>query len=235
MQEQTKRPARTVRFSGEAVPRALDRGCSPAGVHPSLPRLSFLPLALLVTVACGRTAPPPPDPPEDGQSRVTAEPAVAPDAAAATRETASLCGADERVFFSCTTIRDGRLISLCAARGLDERRGYLQYRFGSPGAVELEFPAERRHPRGSFEYSRYTRPRVTYLSIEFDVERLRFSLRQESDHDQEPPVQESALTVSERDRGADARPVAEHRCREPVQGSLMELEEILHEPAGEPL
>src|ERR1044071_2779627 len=60
----------------------------------------------------------------------------------------SLCARTEQIIFSCLTKRSGssspttpaKIVSLCASRDLDKERGYLQYRYGLPGKVELEFP-----------------------------------------------------------------------------------------------
>src|SRR4051794_2514507 len=55
----------------------------------------------------------------------------------------SLCAKDERIIFSCPIKRPAKIVSVCASRDLTSDRGYLQYRFGLPYKVELEFPKER--------------------------------------------------------------------------------------------
>src|SRR5438128_10829064 len=55
----------------------------------------------------------------------------------------SLCAKDERIIFSCITKRAAKIVSLCASKDLTNDRGYLQYRFGLPGKIELEFPKSR--------------------------------------------------------------------------------------------
>jgi hypothetical protein len=52
----------------------------------------------------------------------------------------TLCRADEDVLFSCTAAK--KLISVCASKALAADHGYLQYRFGSPGKVELAIPSD---------------------------------------------------------------------------------------------
>lgn len=88
-------------------------------------------------------------------------------AAAAETAQTTHCATSEQVVFACP-VRSGKIVSVCASRDLDERTGYLQYRFGRPGAVELEFPAERSGSQARFEYAHYFRAR-------FELEELRFS------------------------------------------------------------
>ena len=61
-----------------------------------------------------------------------------------------LCEKEEQVVFACQ-LKKQKVVSLCASAKLDQRAGYLQYRFGVPGKPpELEYPALRSHPRGQF-------------------------------------------------------------------------------------
>src|SRR5882762_6235267 len=49
----------------------------------------------------------------------------------------SLCAKDERIIFSCPVKRPAKMVSVCASKDLTSHRGYLQYRFGLPGNIEL--------------------------------------------------------------------------------------------------
>jgi hypothetical protein len=63
----------------------------------------------------------------------------------------TLCQPGENVVESC--VAGARTVSLCASGTISATEGYLQYRIGKPGALELEFPATRQHPRGLFTYN----------------------------------------------------------------------------------
>jgi len=105
---------------------------------------------LLLALATGCT----PDAPAG--AGVASEPSVA-DAAtaeatmfsvAADRPTArrqSMCAARESVLFSCET-EAGKRASLCVSRDAGVDRGYVYYAYGSPGKLELVFPAGERPP-----------------------------------------------------------------------------------------
>jgi hypothetical protein len=81
----------------------------------------------------------------------------------------SLCTKDERIIFSCPIKRPARIVSVCASKDLTSDRGYLQYRFGLPAKVELEFPKERNGSQQKFQYSHYFRARVDRTEISFTV------------------------------------------------------------------
>lgn len=51
------------------------------------------------------------------------------------------CAADEQTLFACPA--GTRTLAVCAAPDLDAARGWLQYRYGRAGAVELRLPTER--------------------------------------------------------------------------------------------
>jgi len=81
----------------------------------------------------------------------------------------SLCAKDERVIFSCPIKRPAKIVSVCASKDLTSDRGYIQYRFGLPAKVELEFPKERDGSQQKFQYSHYFRAKVDQTEITFTV------------------------------------------------------------------
>jgi hypothetical protein len=54
----------------------------------------------------------------------------------------TLCLSAEENVFSCHTATK-KMISVCASKDMAADHGYLQYRFGSPGKVEVVVPADR--------------------------------------------------------------------------------------------
>ena len=55
----------------------------------------------------------------------------------------TLCQKDEVTFFNCEIKGSAKVASLCGSPQLDAHRGYVQYRFGRVGKIELTFPQER--------------------------------------------------------------------------------------------
>src|SRR6185503_12999879 len=79
----------------------------------------------------------------------------------------SLCENTEKVVFSCGIAKPAKIVSLCSSKELTKDRGYLQYRFGLPGKIELEFPKEREQTQSAFKYSHYFRAQFDQTEISF--------------------------------------------------------------------
>lgn len=142
----------------------------------------------------------------------------------------SLCERNEQVVFSCVMQKSAKFLSICTSKQFDQQNGYVQYRFGQPDKIELEFPAERKNTQSAFGYDRYTRPLVTYLSLRFESNGYKYSIHQDSNAEEKPPANSSYLNVTAPD--ANAKPT-EMKCRLPVIGSLMLLEDAVPRSEGE--
>ena len=79
----------------------------------------------------------------------------------------TLCAKTERVIFACVLRRPAKIVSVCASKDLTRDTGYVQYRFGSPGKVELEYPKDRTGTQQKFEYTHYMRALVDLNEINF--------------------------------------------------------------------
>jgi hypothetical protein len=63
-------------------------------------------------------------------------------------DAATLCGASEKVVFSCSNGQ--KTVSICAAPPKATPNSSLHYRFGTPGKVELSFPSAERKASDAF-------------------------------------------------------------------------------------
>src|SRR6187401_870618 len=72
----------------------------------------------------------------------------------------TLCEQTEKIVFSCPIVNSRKIVSLCSSKELTKEKGYLQYRFGVPGKIELEFPNQREQTPKAFKYSHYFRAQV---------------------------------------------------------------------------
>lgn len=97
----------------------------------------------------------------------------------------SLCTSDEKVIFSCT-LKSSRIVSLCSSRELTKDAGYLQYRFGLPGKIELEFPKEREKSQQAFKYSHYFRAQVDLTEISFTSDGYQYSIFDDYNGEERP-------------------------------------------------
>ena len=136
----------------------------------------------------------------------------------------TLCDRNEQIVFSCAMQKSAKVLSICTSRQLNSESGYVQYRFGLPGKIELEFPSERVKSQSAFGYTRYTRPLVTLLTLRFESNGHKYSIHQDSNAEEKPPVNYSYITITSPDPNTKQ---VEMTCRQPVQGSLMLLEDIV--------
>lgn len=136
----------------------------------------------------------------------------------------SLCSQGERVVWSCETVKERKIASLCSSKDLDKTRGYLQYRYGRMGQVELEFPRERANTQAAFKYSRYTRPLVTFLKVEFVNNGFTYTISDDDNEEEKPARRDASITVTP--SGTNAKETS-LRCRLPLTGSLMTLEDAV--------
>lgn len=133
----------------------------------------------------------------------------------------SLCAASEQTIWSCTTTRN-KLASVCASKDLTADRGYVQYRFGILGKVELEFPAERKDSQKSFKYSRYTRPLVTMLTLSFANGGFAYEIHDDDNSEEKPAVRAASVDIKNGEKQ-----VSSVVCKLPFKGSLMALEDLV--------
>jgi len=149
----------------------------------------------------------------------------APAAASVSKaKTVSLCAPSERVLWSCEIRGQRKFASLCASKELDQSRGYVQYRFGRPNQVELEFPNARPNSQRAFKYSRYTRPLVTYLSLRFERGGASYTISDDYNDEEKPARRDASIMV--KPAGATTKE-STLKCKLPVTGSLSQLEDIV--------
>ncbi|WP_333676241.1 hypothetical protein [Dyella sp.] len=119
----------------------------------------------------------------------------------------SLCRPPEKTYYSCNTTHH-KIISLCGALP-----NALQYRFGSPGKVELQYPARAKDGTKLMRYTYYFRFRTNYTEVVFDHDNYNYTV---FDYDEGDGSRSAGVRVT----GSDA---VEHeiKCKEPVEGDLV--------------
>jgi hypothetical protein len=110
-------------------------------------------------------------------------------------QTSSLCAAGEKVIFSCPLKRPAKIVSLCASTKLTKTEGYLQYRFGIPGNVELEYPKERTPAANAFHYSHYFRAQVDLTEITFSIDGYGYKVFNDFNGEEKPAISDQGVTV----------------------------------------
>ncbi|MGH8558250.1 MAG: hypothetical protein ACRESZ_12470 [Methylococcales bacterium] len=99
----------------------------------------------------------------------------------------------------------------------------MQYRFGTVGKLEFEFPKMQSDTQKSFTYSRYTRPLVTRLTLTFENAGFIYEIHDDDESDVEPPVQYASIDIT----NSESRDISTIDCKWPTTGSLIKLEDIV--------
>lgn len=144
--------------------------------------------------------------------------------AAPKSQSLSLCRDEEQVMFSCVVTPGARITSLCASSTLDHRRGYLQYRYGKPGAIELQFPEARANTQLAFRYAHYFRAQVDRTEISFDNRDYRYTLFDYFEGDAKPAIITAGVRVSK--HGTKGQQI-ELLCHGKPTGKLGGLETVV--------
>jgi len=108
----------------------------------------------------------------------------------------SLCAKDERIIFSCPVKRLAKIVSVCASKDLTSERGYLQYRFGLPGKIELEFPRDRTGTQQEFQYTHYFRAQFDLTEINFTIDGYQYQVFDDYNGEERPAISTQGVSVT---------------------------------------
>jgi hypothetical protein len=151
---------------------------------------------------------------------------------ASNRQASSLCRDEEQVIFSCAVNPGERIVSLCASSVVDHRRGYLQYRYGKPGAVDMQFPQARANTQRAFRYAHYFRAQVDRTEVSFDNHGYRYTIFHYYEGDVTPATTDAGVRVSK--HGA-TEPQTELQCHGNIQKTLGRLDSVIPRDHDNPL
>jgi hypothetical protein len=146
----------------------------------------------------------------------TTSPAPAP-------QSKSLCAKDEQVIFSCLVKRPAKIVSLCGSKDLAKERGYLQYRFGLPGKVELEYPKDRLGTQAKFQYTHYMRYQVDLTEINFNIDGYEYQIFDTYNGEEKAKISTQGVSVTAPGKPKDVSFV----CRGKAKADFSNLPEIL--------
>lgn len=95
--------------------------------------------------------------PRASQGNQTVAPSAKASAPASLREMSllkgTMCTPTDKVIFSCPLEGGKKIVSICAAGGVDQKEGYFYYVYGRPFAPELMYPPENKKSASTFTYS----------------------------------------------------------------------------------
>jgi len=149
---------------------------------------------------------------------------VKPEPAAGALQPNTLCAKDERVIFACLLKRPAKIVSLCASKDLTSETGYLQYRFGLPRKIELEFPKDRLRTQENFEYTHYFRPRFELNEIKFTVDGVDYSVFNDYNGEEKPEVTLQGVSINQPGTG---KKEVRYNCRTKPKADYTDLQAAL--------
>ena len=135
----------------------------------------------------------------------------------------SLCARDERIIFSCPVKKPAKIVSLCASKNLTADQGYLQYRFGLPGKVELEFPKERNGTQQKFQYTHYFRAQVDLTEISFSNNGYEYQITDDYNGEEKPAQSTQGIMVTAPGKPKEVSLV----CRTKPKADYSDLQAVL--------
>jgi hypothetical protein len=137
----------------------------------------------------------------------------------------TLCEPTEKIVFSCTITRPAKIVSLCSSKELTKDRGYLQYRFGLPGKIELEFPKEREQTQSAFKYSHYFRAQFDQTEISFSQGAYEYAIFDDYNGEQRPARHAQGVRITP-NMGKEVT----LSCRGKARAQYGDLAEVFPEP-----
>src|SRR5438270_9867752 len=138
-------------------------------------------------------------------------------------QTGTLCEKGERVIFSCPVKRPAKIVSLCASKDLTSERGYLQYRFGLPGKIELEFPRERTGTQTKFQYTHYFRAQFDLTEITFNINGYEYQVTDDYNGEEKPAQIIQGVSVTAPGKPKEVSFV----CRAKPKADYNDLQDVL--------
>ncbi len=137
----------------------------------------------------------------------------------------SLCEKDEVIVFSCPIRKPAKIVSLCSSKELTKERGYLQYRFGLPGKIELEFPKQREQTQAAFNYSHYFRAQYDLTEITFEQGSYVYAIFDDYSGEQKPSRHEQGIRIT-----STSKKLVTLICRSEAKAQYDGLAEVFPEP-----
>lgn len=138
----------------------------------------------------------------------------------------SLCESTEKIVFSCLIRRPAKLVSLCSSKELTKDKGYLQYRFGLPGKIELEFPKQREQTQAAFKYSHYFRAQFDQTEISFTSDGYQYAIFDDYNGEQKPAQHDQGIRITPPNNGKEMTLT----CRAKAKADYADLAEVFPEP-----
>ena len=140
---------------------------------------------------------------------------------------ATLCENTEKVVFSCQ-LKSGKVVSLCGSSKFTKSDGYLQYRFGLPGKLELEYPQQRSDSQKSFHYRHYFRAQIDLTEISFSANGYTYTVFSNYNDEGTPAISDQGVKVTP----ASKKEVS-YGCRSKANADFGDLSDVFENESSQ--
>ena len=89
----------------------------------------------------------------------------------------------------------------------------MQYRFGLPGKIELEFPKGRQSTQQVFRYSHYFRFQVDLTEVNFANEGYQYSVFDNYNGEEKPSISEQGVKITPPGKGREVTYVCQGKAK----------------------
>jgi len=139
----------------------------------------------------------------------------------------TLCENTEKVVFSCQ-LKGAKMVSLCGSSKFTKTDGYLQYRFGLPGKVELEYPQQRSDSQKTFHYSHYFRAQVDLTEITFSANGYTYTVFSNYNGEEKPAISDQGVKVTPTNKKE-----VSYGCRSKAKADFGDLSDVFENESSQ--
>ena len=114
------------------------------------------------------------------------------------------------------------MVSVCTSKNFNAKRGYIQYRYGRPGKVELQYPKSRKRSHSAFIFYASLKRGIEYAELSFSNGKRNYDVFEQSDFNQEEPVETQGVSVK-----LPSGKNIDINCVKPPKDSISSLEDLV--------
>jgi hypothetical protein len=140
---------------------------------------------------------------------------------------ATLCDNTEKVIFSCQ-LKSAKVVSLCGSSKFTKTESYLQYRFGLPGKVELEYPQQRSDSQKTFHYRHYFRAQVDLTEISFSANGYTYTVFSDYNGEEKPAISDQGVKVT-----PENKKEVSYGCRGKAKADFVDLSDVFENESSQ--
>lgn len=134
-----------------------------------------------------------------------------------------LCQKGEKMIFGCT-LQGGKEMSVCSSSVLNNRTGFVKFRYGTTEKIETEYPTDKTRPDKLYSFYRFARFQFEQIHLRFTVGTSKYEVFAEESVADKNTINKSGVRINT----TGFAPV-EYVCSGKVKGNLRRMEGLVPE------